>query len=145
MVNSRPRPLIRFSDLFPTYPVLIYQVDQFDVTNSFIKKKWVAPKVEPGSIPITLEQRAGAQAAGLVPGTGAKGRHGRAAYLPAGGRGPSAEKLSRGLGRTRYGAVSFAHRCGASLNRHLHDHCGVLNGVFEPLEAGGVQFRKPQH
>jgi hypothetical protein len=38
--------------------------------------------------------------------------------------------------------VSFVHRFGASLNRHLHDHCCVLDGVFEPLAAGGVQFRQ---
>jgi hypothetical protein len=38
--------------------------------------------------------------------------------------------------------VSFVHRFGASLNRHLHYHCCILDGVFEPLEAGGVQFRQ---
>jgi len=38
--------------------------------------------------------------------------------------------------------VSFVHRFGASLNRHLHDHCCILDGVFEPLKAGGVQFRQ---
>jgi hypothetical protein len=31
---------------------------------------------------------------------------------------------------------------GASLNRHLHDHCSILDGVFEPLQAGGIQFRQ---
>jgi len=44
--------------------------------------------------------------------------------------------------RARLGAVSFVHRFGAALNRHLHYHCGILDGVFEPLEAGGVQFRR---
>jgi hypothetical protein len=34
------------------------------------------------------------------------------------------------------------HRFGASLNRHLHYHCGILDGVFDPLEAGGVEFRQ---
>ena len=44
--------------------------------------------------------------------------------------------------RARFGAVSFVHRFGASLNRHLHYHCCILDGVFEPLQAGGVQFRQ---
>ena len=44
--------------------------------------------------------------------------------------------------RARFGAVSFVHRFGAALNRHLHDHCCIFDGVFEPLEAGGVQFRQ---
>ena len=44
--------------------------------------------------------------------------------------------------RVRFGAVSFVHRFGASLNRHLHYHCCILDGVFEPLQAGGVQFRQ---
>jgi hypothetical protein len=38
--------------------------------------------------------------------------------------------------------VSFVHRFGASLNRHIHYHCCILDGVFDPLPAGGVQFRK---
>ncbi len=44
--------------------------------------------------------------------------------------------------RARLGAVSFVHRFGASLHRHLHCHGGILDGVFEPLEAGGVQCRQ---
>ncbi len=44
--------------------------------------------------------------------------------------------------RARFGAVSFAHRFGASLNRHLHYHCCIRDGVFEPLQAGGVRFRQ---
>jgi hypothetical protein len=44
--------------------------------------------------------------------------------------------------RARFGAVSFVHRFGASLNRHLHDHCCILDGVFEPPATGGVQFRQ---
>ena len=44
--------------------------------------------------------------------------------------------------RARFGAVSFVHRFGAALNRHLHYHCCILDGVFEPLGAGGVQFRQ---
>ncbi len=34
----------------------------------------------------------------------------------------------------RLGAVSFIHRFGASLNRHFHYHCWVIDGVFEPVE-----------
>jgi len=44
--------------------------------------------------------------------------------------------------RARFGAVSFVHRFGAALNRHLHYHCCILDGVFEPLATGGVQFRQ---
>jgi hypothetical protein len=39
----------------------------------------------------------------------------------------------------RLGAVSFLHRFGASLNRHVHYHCGVIDGMFESLqETSGV-------
>ena len=46
----------------------------------------------------------------------------------------------------RFGAVSFIHRFGASLNRHVHYHCCVIDGVFEPAEDAGdipqsVRFR----
>jgi hypothetical protein len=46
----------------------------------------------------------------------------------------------------RFGAVSFIHRFGASLNRHVHYHCCVIDGVFEPAEEAGddpqaVRFR----
>jgi hypothetical protein len=44
--------------------------------------------------------------------------------------------------RARFGAVSFVHRFGASLNRHLHYHCCILDGVFDPIEEGAVQFRQ---
>ena len=41
---------------------------------------------------------------------------------------------------------SFIHRFGASLNRHVHYHCCVIDGVFEPVEDAGdvslaVRFR----
>ena len=44
------------------------------------------------------------------------------------------------------GAVSFIHRFGASLNRHVHYHCCVIDGVFEPLDEAAdvpeaVRFR----
>jgi hypothetical protein len=32
--------------------------------------------------------------------------------------------------QARFGAVSFIHRLKASLNRHVHDHCCVIDGVF---------------
>jgi hypothetical protein len=44
--------------------------------------------------------------------------------------------------RARFGAVSFVHRFGAALNRHLNYHCCILDGVFEPLAEGGVQVRQ---
>jgi hypothetical protein len=42
--------------------------------------------------------------------------------------------------------VSFIHRFGASLNRHVHYHCCIIDGVFEPVEEAGdgpqsVRFR----
>ena len=40
----------------------------------------------------------------------------------------------------RLGAVAFIHRFGSSLNAHLHFHCVVIDGVFEPAPAGGVVF-----
>ena len=43
--------------------------------------------------------------------------------------------------QARVGAGSFLHRLGALLNRHLHYHCCILDGLFDPLQAGGVQFR----
>jgi hypothetical protein len=44
------------------------------------------------------------------------------------------------------GAVSFIHRFGAPLNRHVHSHCCVIDGVFEPLDEAAdvpeaVRFR----
>jgi hypothetical protein len=36
----------------------------------------------------------------------------------------------------------LVHRFGAALNRHLHYHCCILDGVFEPPATGGVQFRQ---
>ena len=37
----------------------------------------------------------------------------------------------------RFGAVSFIHRFSASLNRDVHYHCWVIEGVFEPIEDAG--------
>ncbi len=34
--------------------------------------------------------------------------------------------------RARIGAVAFIHRCGSALNEHVHFHCCVIDGVFEP-------------
>ncbi len=44
--------------------------------------------------------------------------------------------------QARFGAVSFVHRFGASLNRHIHYPCCILDGVFDPIEEGAVQFRQ---
>jgi Putative transposase/Transposase zinc-binding domain len=40
----------------------------------------------------------------------------------------------------RFGAVTFIHRFGSTLNLHLHFHCVVIDGVFAPAPAGGVVF-----
>ena len=48
---------------------------------------------------------------------------------------------SLGAGKAgRLGAVAFIHRFGSTLNAHLHFHCVVIDGVFEPAPAGGVVF-----
>ncbi len=38
----------------------------------------------------------------------------------------------------RSGAVAFIHRFGSSLNEHVHFHCCVIDGVFEPAAADGA-------
>jgi hypothetical protein len=48
--------------------------------------------------------------------------------------------------QARFGAVSFIHRFGTSLNQHIHYHCCVIDGVFEPVEEAddvrqSVRFR----
>jgi hypothetical protein len=37
--------------------------------------------------------------------------------------------------------VSFLHRFGASLNCHIHYHCCVIDGVFEPAVGDGDEVR----
>jgi hypothetical protein len=46
--------------------------------------------------------------------------------------------------KARLGAVSFVHRFGSALNDHLHFHCCVVDGVFEPGPEGfdPVRFRE---
>ena len=33
------------------------------------------------------------------------------------------------------GALAFIHRIGASLNEHVHFHCCIIDGVFQPAVA----------
>jgi hypothetical protein len=46
----------------------------------------------------------------------------------------------------RIGAIAFIHRFGSSLNAHVHFHCCIVDGVFEPTtadaadEKSGVDF-----
>ncbi len=42
--------------------------------------------------------------------------------------------------RARLGAVSFVHRFGSALNRHVHLHCCTIDGLFDPGEDGQVRF-----
>jgi len=53
-------------------------------------------------------------------------------------RAPGAAPKARG------GAVSFVHRFGSALNEHVHFHCCVIDGVFEPQHAdeGAMSFRE---
>ncbi len=69
-----------------------------------------------------------AQATALVSGARTQGPQCGAPHLPARGRAPP----------------SGVHRFGAALNRHVHFHCCVLDGVFEAGPAGRVQFRPAQ-
>jgi hypothetical protein len=47
--------------------------------------------------------------------------------------------LQRPAPHVQLGAVSFIHRFGASLNRHVPYHCCVIDGVFEAVEdASGI-------
>ena len=50
-------------------------------------------------------------------------------------------RVSPGAGpKARFGAVSFLHRFGATINPHFHYHCCVLDGVFAPDASGAVRF-----
>ena len=40
----------------------------------------------------------------------------------------------------RLGAAALIHRFGSTLNAHLHLHCAVIDGVFEPAPTDGVVF-----
>jgi hypothetical protein len=40
----------------------------------------------------------------------------------------------------RFGAVSFLHRFGSALNAHVHFHCCVIDGVFQPDVEGRLRF-----
>jgi hypothetical protein len=42
----------------------------------------------------------------------------------------------------RIGAVAFIYRSGALLNRHVHFHCVVVEGVFESDASGGAHFHE---
>ncbi len=46
--------------------------------------------------------------------------------------------------KARLVAVSFVHRFGSALNAHLHFHCCVIDGVFEPDQGSdeAVRFRE---
>jgi hypothetical protein len=45
--------------------------------------------------------------------------------------------------RPRLGAVSFLHRFGSVLNRHVHLHACVIDGVFTPPAAGSANDAPP--
>ena len=46
-------------------------------------------------------------------------------------------RAAAGQARPRLGAVSFQHRFGSTLNRHVHLHAYVTDGVFERVAVGG--------
>jgi Transposase zinc-binding domain/Putative transposase len=41
-----------------------------------------------------------------------------------------------------FGAVSFLHRFGSALNPHVHFHCAVIDGVFQPGTDGRLGFHE---
>jgi hypothetical protein len=45
--------------------------------------------------------------------------------------------------RPRLGAVSFLHRFGSALNRHVHLHACVTDGVFVPPAEGSANAAPP--
>ena len=45
--------------------------------------------------------------------------------------------------RPRLGAVSFLHRFGSALNRHVHLHASVTDGVFTPPADGSANDAPP--
>ena len=51
---------------------------------------------------------------------------------------------SPGCGSTaRFGAIAFIHRFGSSLNEHVHFHCCIVDGVFQPsanIAVAGVDL-----
>jgi hypothetical protein len=50
-------------------------------------------------------------------------------------------QTSPGAGaQARLGAISFVHRFGSALNRHVHYHCCIIDGLFEPIDDGQVRF-----
>ena len=49
--------------------------------------------------------------------------------------GVAAGRSFAGQARPRLGAVSFQHRFGSALNRHVHLHACVTDGVFERVAA----------
>ncbi len=52
---------------------------------------------------------------------------------------------SPGSGSTAgLGAVAFIDRFGSTLNPHLHFHCVVIDGVFEPASASEVSGQTPK-
>jgi hypothetical protein len=50
------------------------------------------------------------------------------------------QRIPEASARARLGAASFVHRFGSALNRHVHYHCCILDGLLEPLEDGLVRF-----
>jgi len=44
--------------------------------------------------------------------------------------------------RARFAAVSFLHRFGSALNPHVHFHCCVIDGVFQPDAEGRLCFHE---
>ncbi len=42
--------------------------------------------------------------------------------------------------KARFGAVSFLHRAGSTLNEHFHYHCLITDGLFAPGADGEAEF-----
>jgi hypothetical protein len=54
---------------------------------------------------------------------------------------PIFARPAQGAGaQARLGAISFVHRFGSALNRHVHYHCCIIHGLFDPIDDGQVRF-----
>ncbi len=67
----------------------------------------------------------------------------RSGAAGASGLSPSARRKGDGDVPVRIlSTATLRHRFGASLHRHRHYRCCIPDGMFDPLQAGGVQCRQ---
>jgi hypothetical protein len=57
----------------------------------------------------------------------------------------SGHRASTASPLARLGAIRFVYRFGSALHRHVHVHCGIIDGLFAPGEDDQVRFSRPPH